>query len=34
MYLLNGPINQVMIGLCILSIAYGLYGEISKRKIK
>ena len=34
LYLLNGPINQVMIGLCILSIAYGLYGEIAKRKIR
>ena len=32
MYLLDGPINQVMIGLCILSIAYGLYGEILKKK--
>ena len=34
LYLLDGPINQVMIGLCILSIAYGLYGEIAKRKIR
>ena len=32
MYLINGPINQVMIAICFLSIFYGLYGEIKKKK--
>jgi len=32
MYLINGPINQVMIAICFFSIFYGLYGEVKKKK--